>query len=327
MRIGRHTRRIRLQKIARSTAGPPLRPRIYRIVTIRGPHTQRVLRVVLVLGAVLGACAAGTSPAATPSAGTPLARHAPLPLFDAHIHYSEPAWSILTPQQAIARLREAGVVRAIVSSSPDEGTLKLHEAAPDMVVPFLRPYRGEIGPSAWARDGTTVAYVRSRYRPGLHRGIGEIHLSAGDVDLPVVRQVVEFAVAEKLWLQIHTDARGIEEVMRGPASGTRVLWAHAGQFATPAEIARLLERYPQMWVELAGRSDIGTADGIDGAWRDLFLRFPDRFMAGSDTWINAQWERLVDIERSNQAWLAQLPPDLARRIASGTAEALFPLSR
>jgi hypothetical protein len=295
------------------------------------------MRALAVVAALVLACAppppAGVTASPRPADTTAPARPATaagaatLPLFDAHIHYSEPAWSILTPQQAIARLREAGVTRAVVSSSPDEGTMKLYEAAPEMVVPFLRPYRGEIGPSAWARDGTTVAYVRSKYRPGIHRGIGEIHLSAGDVDLPVVRQVIQLAVAEKLWLQIHTDARGIEEVMRGPASGTRVLWAHAGQFATPAEIARLLERYPQMWVELAGRSDIGTADGIDAAWRDLFVRFPDRFMAGSDTWINPQWERLAEIHTSTRSWLAQLPADLARRIASGNAEALFPAGR
>ena len=296
------------------------------------------MRAILFVWLLAGACTVGGTPEATavPS-GTPVpnaspahaaaAKAAGLPLFDAHIHYSEPAWSMLTPQQAIARLREAGITRAIVSSSPDEGTMKLYEAAPDMVVPFLRPYRGDIGPSAWARDGTTVAYVRSKYRPGIHRGIGEIHLSVGEADLPVVRAVVEFAVEQKLWLQVHTDARGIEEVLRGPASRTRVLWAHAGQFASPAEVAGMLERFPQMWVELAGRSDIGSGEGLDGAWRDVFLRYPDRFMVGSDTWVNPQWERLVEIERANQAWLAQLPPDIARRIASGNADALFPLAR
>jgi hypothetical protein len=249
---------------------------------------------------------------------------APFELFDAHIHYSEPAWSLYSPEQALERLARSGVRRAIVSSSPDEGTLRLYALAPDVVVPFLRPYRGEVGPGTWARDGTTVAYVKARYRAGIHRGIGEVHLAAGETELPVVRQIIEFAVAEKLWLQIHTDARGIDEVMRGPASGTRVLWAHAGQTATPDEIGRLVARYRSMWVELAGRSDIASGATIEPAWRELFLRYPDRFLVGSDTWINPQWERLPEIEAANQAWLAQLPPDVARRIASGNAEALFP---
>ena len=41
----------------------------------------------------------------------------PLPLFDAHIHYSEEAWQRMPPKEAIALLRKAGVKRALVSSS------------------------------------------------------------------------------------------------------------------------------------------------------------------------------------------------------------------
>jgi hypothetical protein len=247
-----------------------------------------------------------------------------LPLFDAHIHYSQPAWSLLNADQAVERLRQAGVHRAIVSSSPDEGTQRLYQRAPEMVVPFLRPYRDDVGPATWARDGTTVAYVERTYRRDVHRGIGEIHLAAGETDLPVVRAVIEFAVAERIWLQVHTDARGIAEVMSRVAGRTRVLWAHAGQSASPAEIKRLVDLHPTMWVELAGRSDIAPSGDIDPAWRDLFLAHPGRFLVGSDTWINPQWERLEEIHAQTQTWLAQLPPETARRIASGNAETLFP---
>jgi hypothetical protein len=249
----------------------------------------------------------------------------PLPLFDAHIHYSQPAWSILTPDEALARLAHAGVRRAIVSSSPDEGTMKLYERAPEVVVPFLRPYRGDIGPASWARDGTTVAYIQSTYRRGVHQGIGEMHLAAGETQLPVVRTIFDLAAAERLWLQVHTDARGIDEVMRAVGPGARVLWAHAGQSASPSEIASLIERYPTMWVELAGRYDIAPSGEIDPAWRELLVRHSGRFMAGSDTWINAQWEQLDAIEARNQVWLAQLPGEVARKIANGNAEELFPV--
>lgn len=245
-------------------------------------------------------------------------------LFDAHVHYSAAARPVYSPEQVLDLLARSGVRRALVSSTPDEGTFLLYDRAPDVIVPFLRPYRASSGPGAWARDGMTVAYVRSRYRPGVHQGIGEVHLAAGETELPVVRAIIDMAVTERIWLQIHTDARGIDEVMRGPAGATRVLWAHAGQTASPAEIAWLIERYPSMWVELSGRSDIGSGGTIDPAWRDLFMRYPDRFMVGSDTWINPQWERFAEIQSAIRAWLAQLPSDIARRIATGNAEALFP---
>src|SRR5262245_59804244 len=107
---------------------------------------------------------AGPSAGLVATASSPSPSPRALPLFDAHIHYSEPAWAILSPEQALERLRAAGVRRAIVSSSPDEGTIRLYELAPDVVVPFLRPYRGEVGSGNWTRDGTTVAYVKARYR-------------------------------------------------------------------------------------------------------------------------------------------------------------------
>ncbi len=81
---------------------------------------------LLALLVVLGAAA----PAATQ-----------FPIFDAHIHYSRPDWDVYTPERALSILAAAGVPRAIVSSTPDDGTLKLYEKSPKSVVPFLRPYR------------------------------------------------------------------------------------------------------------------------------------------------------------------------------------------
>ena len=71
-----------------------------------------------------------------------------LPIFDAHLHYSHDAWEQLSAKQAVALMREAGLQRAMVSSSSDEGTQRLLAEAPDLVLPVLRPYRtrGEIGP-------------------------------------------------------------------------------------------------------------------------------------------------------------------------------------
>ena len=274
------------------------------------------------LAALLAAVVLACQPASDPSPSPP-----PITLFDAHVHYNADAWTVYSPERALEVLARAGVTRALVSSTPDEGTFRLYDRAPDVVVPFLRPYRAESGAASWARDGTVVAYVRSIYRPGVHRGIGEVHLAAGESDLPVVRAIFGMAVAEGLWLQIHTDAKGIDEVMRGPVSKTRVLWAHAGQTAAPAEIATLVARYPTMWVELAGRTDIAPGGTLDPAWRDLLTRHADRFLVGSDTWITPQWDRFGEIENGNRIWLAQLPGDAAHRVATGNAEVLFPPRR
>jgi hypothetical protein len=59
------------------------------------------------------------------------------------------------------------------------------------------------------------------------------------------------------------------------------------------------------------------------AWRALFERYPDRFLIGSDTWTNDRWASYGDIIARYRRWLAQLPPEIAAKIAHGNAKALF----
>ena len=65
----------------------------------------------------------------------------PLPIFDAHLHYSHDAWELVPVPHAIAILRKAGLKRALISSAGDDGQQRLYQAAPDLVIPELRPYR------------------------------------------------------------------------------------------------------------------------------------------------------------------------------------------
>ena len=79
-----------------------------------------------------------------------------LPIFDAHIHYNRDAWEAYEPDKVIELLDAAGVPRALVSSTPDDGTLMLFEAAPDRVVPILRPYRSSRDRADWFENPEIV---------------------------------------------------------------------------------------------------------------------------------------------------------------------------
>ena len=61
-------------------------------------------------------------------------------------------------------MRKAGLRRALVSSSGDDGTQRLVEAAPDLVIPSLRPYRTRGEVSTWVRDETVTAFLEERLR-------------------------------------------------------------------------------------------------------------------------------------------------------------------
>jgi len=254
---------------------------------------------------------------------SPAADAADLPLFDAHIHYSRPDWVVYSPERALALLASAGVRRAIVSSTPDDGTLKLYEKAPAVVVPFLRPYRTREDMSTWPRSAEVQAYVEQRLQRGVYRGIGEFHLSVGDADAPVVRRVAELALRDGLFLHGHVDEATVEKLLT-LYPDVRILWAHAGMSSPAATVGRLLDRYPKLWVELALRSDVASGGTLTADWRALFLRHPDRFLVGTDTWVTSRWEDLQPSMRAVQDWLAQLPPAVAEKIAHGNGERLFP---
>ena len=101
-----------------------------------------------------------------------------LPIFDAHIHYSRPDWQVFPPEQILAILDRAGVQRALVSSTPDDGTLQLHAAAPQRIVPFLRPYRTREDMASWPSDPAVQAYVEERLKRSRDRNFKRSFASA-----------------------------------------------------------------------------------------------------------------------------------------------------
>ena len=245
-----------------------------------------------------------------------------LPIFEAHLHYSQDAWDPYTPDAILAILDRARVHRALVSSTPDDGTLKLYEKAPKRIVPFLRPYRSRADMGSWYADPAVLAYVEERLKTNIYRGIGEFHLFGGQTGTPVMKRLVELAVEKNLFLHAHSDAKAVEELF-GLNSRAKILWAHAGMSESAETVGKLLDRYPTLWVELALRSDVAPGGRLDPAWRALFLRHTQRFMVGTDTWVPSRWEALPGHLDEVRAWLRQLPTDVAEQIASGNGARLF----
>jgi len=248
---------------------------------------------------------------------------AQFPIFDAHIHYSRPDWDTYTPERALSILAAAGVRRAIVSSTPDDGTLKLYEKAPKTVVPFLRPYRARDDMGRWHSDPAVQAYVEERLKRGIYRGIGEFHLSAGDVSGSTVKRIAELAGERDLFLQAHVDEVAIERLLMAYPK-VRFLWAHAGMSSSGPTVGKLLELFPKLHVELALRTDVAPGGTLDPEWRAVFVKYPDRFLVGTDTWVTSRWEVIRDYHRDVQVWLGQLPREVAEAIAWKNGDRLFP---
>jgi WD40 repeat protein len=248
-----------------------------------------------------------------------------LPLFDAHVHYNEEAWTPFPPDLVLSLMDRSGVAMALVSSSPDDGTIKLWEYAPARVVPEMRPYREHIGQSNWTSWDGVGDYIERRVKEYPHQGIGEIHLHRINIkDQPLLTRIVDLALDKNIPLHVHSDRNPVKYLYSlGP--GLTIIWAHAGMTEPPDVIEEMMGRYPTLYADTSYREfDILSGEGgIKPEWKRVLERFSDRFMVGSDTWANHQWATYDQLISINRQWLAYLTPESAHKIAYQNAERLF----
>ena len=248
-----------------------------------------------------------------------------LKIFDAHLHYNQEPAAFYQLDQVLEVFRRNHVAGIIANSRPNKGTHELVDAKAQglLVVPFIRPYRTRADVSDWSTDPSIYDLIESEYRRGYFRGIGEFHIYGDAADRPLVRQTVEFAAARDLYLLAHCDEVALE-ILLGHHRDAKIIWAHTG-FSTPLpRVRELLQRHPALMGELSYRSGITDDSGrLSEEWRQLLQRHSDRFLIGSDTWINERWYGYDRIIAGYRAWLADLPEAEARRIAHGNAERLF----
>ena len=162
-------------------------------------------------------------------------------------------------------------------------------------MPFIRPYRVRADIQSWFGDPVIFDLVQDEFKRGYYRGIGEFHLSGKSAENEWVKKTVDFAVANDLYLHAHADDEAVEILMRHNPKA-RIIWAHTGFGLSTDRVSAMLSKYPKLWGELSYRGGITDGAGkLTPEWRGLFERYPDRFLLGSDTWINERWASYGDI--------------------------------
>ena len=267
------------------------------------------------------------------------------PLFDAHLHYNQEAWNGQAGphplRDVLARMQRNGVRAVLANSRPNDGTRALAEAgaatvqAGVTVVPFVRLYRDRADYDNWFRDDTIYQMVQAELARGTpagpYQGLGEFHLyDSANANGPVARQLMALADSRGLAVLAHVDDVAVNLLMANtPSKGqqTRLIWAHTGIGGTPvARVDALMARYPLLMGELSYRPGL-TCDGglLCPEWRALLLKYPNRFVIGSDTWVNQRWQYYDELMQGYRTWLGGLPPEVARAIGWDNAARWFGL--
>jgi hypothetical protein len=250
---------------------------------------------------------------------------APLKIFDAHLHYNQEPNPFYDLDKVLEIFRRNNVTGIIATSRPNKGTHQLVDAkAPGLtVVPFIRPYRTRSDIQTWFDDPAIWDLIQSEYKRGYYRGIGEGHIYGKAAAGAQLKRIVNFAVEKDLWLHMHCDEEALL-LLFGHNPKVRIIWAHTGFSTAPERVRELMDKYPALIGELSYRGGITEGGGkLSPAWRALFASHSNRFLLGSDTWINERWFSYDGIIKTYREWLVQLPQDQARRIAHENAERLF----
>jgi predicted TIM-barrel fold metal-dependent hydrolase len=259
------------------------------------------------------------------------------PLFDAHLHYNVEAAQPYPIADVLARMQRSGVRAVLANSRPNDGTKALAAAreatrrAGVTVVPFVRLYRNRADYTGWPTDASIVEMVQRELAAGTeagpYRGLGEFHLyDSAHADGPTARRLMQLAEQRGLAVLAHVDDVAIEKLF-AHAPKVKLIWAHTGIGGASIERVRaLLQRHPTLLGELSYRPGLIEADGrLSKPWRDLLSEMPERFMVGSDTWVNSRWDDYEALMEQARRWLGDLPPAVARRIAWDNGAALFGL--
>lgn len=243
---------------------------------------------------------------------------------DGHLHYNQDVWDQLSAEQALRVMTENGIDRAIVSSTPAAGTVKLYELSKPRIIPFIRPYRVFRDRFTWHSDPSIIEYIKQQLNTGIYQGFGEFHLFKEHKDTEIVRTLMKMMVEHKLAVSAHADAETIEHLMK-LQSELRLIWAHCGMDHPLNEVKRIMDAYPGISCDLSFRYNmLDDNQALIPAWRLLLEQYPERFMLGMDTYIPRRWASLPQHIDYAKHWLDQLSPEAKQLIARENIMRMFP---
>lgn len=255
---------------------------------------------------------------------------------DIHLHFNWDQKELISAEEVVKRLKDHNVVLASVSSTPSHLALELSEVGGLDIQPYFTPYITAAHRDNWFLDEKVLTEAEKALQSGRYYGIGELHISADfgpRRDNRILLGLLKLAQQYQVPFLIHTEASShlflLPICRRHP--DVRFLWAHAGGKLPPNEIDQLMQKCPNVWSEVSVRDPWRYDTLVDEnfqllpGWRDLFIKYQDRFMTGTDPvwsvtrgqrWAQADegWDYFDQLIEFHRNWLKQLPDKVEAKI-------------
>lgn len=215
------------------------------------------------------------------------------PFVDTHVYFNWDQKEIISAEEVVAKLRRANIAFAVVTATPSELALEVKKAGGDFIVPLFSPYTHELGRQDWYLHKKTLRLAEEGLRNGYYQGIGEVHFMTGfrpKTNNQIFTGLLALARQYRVPMLIHIDAgnekKFTEICLQNPS--VKLIFAHAGGNLSASHISRVIEKCDNATIGLAAR-DPWRYGGLTGAddlllpsWKELILKYPDRFLVGTD---------------------------------------------
>ena len=269
----------------------------------------------------------------------------PEPFADVHLHFNWDQEELVPAQEALTILQTHNVALAVVFSTPSANALKLSRLAPERIIPFFSPYLTGHSRNNWYYDKNVLSVARAGLQQKIYQGIGELHVVSGlgpRRDNAVFQGLLKLAAEFDVPFNIHTetsDYRFLAAICQQHPQ-VRFLWAHAGGVLGPEHSEGIINTCPNVWIEMSARDPVHYGGLLDETghlrkdWRALFIKYPDRFMVGTDPvwhahqvnrWYEADegWKHYAEFIQFHRKWLSELPDDVEEKLRLKNALQFF----
>lgn len=253
-------------------------------------------------------------------------------LFDSHVHFNYEMWQTLKAKGAIYWLKKNHIKKAIVSSTPSEGSEKLYTLDKKRIVPYLRPYREIRDRGSWYKNPAIIDYINKRIKAfPYYKGFGEFHIfGKNQTQEKVFQSILTICMKNKFNLLAHCDVSALNDILEQIQlnnSNIKVIWAHSGFDYPITDLEKLLKVNKNLYLELSFREGILNENGkLNNRWKAFFTNYKNRIFIGTDTFTPTRWENQLEIVEYYQNILKQLDSDTAEWIAFKGLESFLDLN-